>query len=267
MQNRLGATTTSYQWFTLDEALAGIAAAGFHYVELAAIRGVIQHVPLEASPARLRAVRRQINDAGLVPLSLSGHSDLTAPAGQDDACRALDLCAELGIGLLNTAVGGAFNDHEDEAAFLAGIPALAEYAARRQVVIGLEIHGTLTGTGRQTRTLIEKVDHPAVRINYDTANSEYFAGLPVLEDIEPTLPYLAHCHLKDKIGGKGDWNFPALGEGHIDFAALLSVLERAGYTGPFSVEVEFQAEAQPSLGEVNAAMAQSRRYLASLGLT
>lgn len=267
MQNRLGANTGSYHHYSLPTALEGIAAAGYRYVELAAIPGVIEHVPLGADDRTLHGVHRQLNAFGLIPISLSAHSDLTTPAGQQDARRALNLCERLGLGIMNTAVGGPFNETEDEAAFLSGIHSLADDAAARQVVIGIEIHGTLTGSGRKTRTLIEKVNHPAVRINYDTANSEYFGGIPVEIDLPDALPLVAHCHLKDKVGGAREWDFPALGEGHVDFEKLLVMFERAGYSGPFSVEVEFQGGEGPPLEAIHQAMQRSREHLAQFGLT
>ena len=266
MQNRLGANTGSYHRYPLTDALAGIAAAGYCYVELAAIPGVVEHVPLGASDRALNGIVRQLNDFGLIPISLSAHSDLTTPAGQQDARRALYLCERLGIGIMNTAVGGAFNESEDEAAFLGGIHALADEAAGRRVVIGIEIHGTLTGSGRLTRDLIEKVDHPAVRINYDTGNSEFFSGVPVELDLPDALPLVAHCHLKDKLGGARVWDFPALGAGHVDFEKLFALFEHAGYTGPFSVEVEFKEGEEPALETVNRAMKQSRDHVAQFGL-
>ena len=266
MQNRLGANTGSYHRYGLPAALEGIAAAGYRFVELAAIPGVIEHVPLGADQRTLNGVMRQLNASGLIPISLSAHSDLTTPAGQQDARRALDLCERLGIGIMNTAVGGAFNENEDEGAVLGGIHALADAAATRQVVIGIEIHGTLTSTGRATRNLIEKVNHPAVRINYDTANSEYFGGVPVEIDLPDALPLVAHCHLKDKVGSGREWNFPALGEGHVDFGKLLAMFKRADYTGPFSVEIEFQGGEGPALETIHRAMKQSREHLAKFGL-
>ena len=267
MHNRLGANTGSYHRYRLTDALEGIAAAGYRCVELAAIQGVVEHVPLGADDRTLNGVVRQLNDIGLIPISLSAHSDLTTPAGQHDARRALNLCERLGIGILNTAVGGAFNEFEDEAAFLGGIQALADEAAARQVVIGIEIHGTLTGSGRLTRRLIEKVNHPAVRINYDTGNSEFFSGVPVEVDLPDALPLVAHCHLKDKLGGERVWDFPALGAGHINFEKLLAMFEHAGYPGPFSVEVEFKQGEEPALETIHQAMRQSREHLAKFGLS
>ena len=266
MHNRLGAHTGSYHRHGLATALEGIATAGYRYVELAAIPGVVEHVPLGADERAISGVLRQLNAASLIPLSLSAHSDLTTPSGQADARRGLRLCEQLGIGIMNTAVGGPSNEDENEAAFLRGIHGLADEAAARQVVIGIEIHGTLTGTGLKTRLLIEKVNHPAVRINYDTANSEYFAGVPAEADLPEALPLVVHCHLKDKVGGRREWNFPALGQGHINLGKLLGLFEQTSYTGPFSVEVEFQGGDGPPLEVIHQAMKQSRDHLAQFGL-
>jgi L-ribulose-5-phosphate 3-epimerase len=67
-------------------------------------------------------------------------------------------------------------------------------------------------------------------------------------------------------GGKGDWDFPAIGEGHVDFARVLEILRGTGYDGPYSVEVEFDGH-WPALDAVTAAMRASREALEPLGLS
>jgi L-ribulose-5-phosphate 3-epimerase len=265
-RNKLAANSGSYHSNSLDEALRGIAAAGFQYVELTAIRGVVEHVPLNANDSGLAEIKRMIAGAGLRASSLSGHSDLTTGAGIKDGLLALDLCERLGITIMNTAVGGPFNDDEDESAFLKGIDDFANQAARRGVKIGIEIHGTLTGTGEKTTKLIEKVNHPNVGINYDTANCEYFAGVRAEDDLRHALPFVVHCHIKDTVGGYRTWNFPAIGQGRVDFQNLLAQFDAAHYSGPFSVELEFQGEPYPPLSEINRAMKQSHEFLTALGL-
>jgi len=267
MQNRLGANTGSYYHHPVEQALEGIAAAGFRYVELAAIRGVVEHVPLYAGDNELKSIRDMSRRIGLTPVSLSGHSDLTQEAGIADARECMRICERLDIAILNTAVGGAFNEDEDESAFLANIQGLASEAQAMGITIALEIHGSLTGTGAKTRALVEKVKHPSVRINYDTANCEYFAGVRAEDDLPQALPFLAHCHLKDTAGGFRNWNFPALGEGTVDFAKLFGIFQRANYAGPFTVEIEFQGEPWPPDEEVNRAMAVSYTYLNRFGLS
>ena len=266
MQNKLGAHSGSYQPYRLEDALHGIASAGFRYVELSSIRGVVEHVPLDGGDGELSGVRKNLEFTGLTPVSLSGHSDLTAESGIRDASLALHLCNQLGIPILNTAVGGAFNEQEDEGAFLSNMEGLAAEAEKMGVVIAIEIHGTLTATGAKTRRLVDKVGHPSVRINYDTANCEYFAGVGAEQDLPDAFPLVAHCHLKDHIGGQREWNFPAIGKGTINFARLLGLFREAGYAGPFTVELEFQGEPWPALDAVTNAMVESCRHLRSLGL-
>ena len=64
-KNRLGGHTNSYHPYSIEEALTGIAAAGFKYVELSAVRGWAEHVPLEADGKTLGHIQRLINQLGL----------------------------------------------------------------------------------------------------------------------------------------------------------------------------------------------------------
>jgi hypothetical protein len=48
LPNKLGANLTSYCAFELEPALEGVAAAGYRYVELTSIRGVVEHVSPDA---------------------------------------------------------------------------------------------------------------------------------------------------------------------------------------------------------------------------
>ena len=79
-----------------------------------------------------------------MPLSLSGHSDLTTKDGLKDGLRAVDLCERIGIEIMNTAIGGHYSESEDEEAFMGNIHELADYAAARDVLLGIEIHGEIT---------------------------------------------------------------------------------------------------------------------------
>ncbi|MEQ8701451.1 MAG: hypothetical protein RLO48_18895 [Bauldia litoralis] len=47
-RNQVAGNTNSYHSYSLNEALEDIAGAGFRYVELSALRGWTEHVPLGA---------------------------------------------------------------------------------------------------------------------------------------------------------------------------------------------------------------------------
>jgi sugar phosphate isomerase/epimerase len=266
--NRLAGHVGSYHTYSLEEALEGIAAAGFRYVELSAVRGWNEHVLLESDARSLSKLQRMLNTLGLIPVSLSGHSDLTTKDGLELGRQALNLCDRMGIALMNTAIGGHYSEQEDETAFMANIGALADHAAERDVMIGLEVHGEITRSGAKAVAMIQRINRPNVRVNYDTANVEFYDnGTKAVDDLPIAVPYLISCHIKDHIGGAREWNFPAPGEGAVDFVRILRIMQAGGYTGPLSVEIEFTSAGFPALSEINRSMKSGHDYLVGLGLS
>ena len=267
MNNILAGHTNSYHTYGLDEALEGIAQAGFKYVELSAVRGWTEHVPLEATDAQLAEIQAKLHRLGLKAASLSGHSDLTTADGVANGKKAVDLTQKLGLSIMCTAIGGHYSEDEDKSAFMGYVHDLADYAAARGITLALEVHGDIMASGQMSVPLIQQINRDNVRINYDTANCVFYGGVEAVDDLVGLGPYLAHCHLKDTGGGKRDWNFPAVSEGRLDFAAILKRLEEENFTGPLSVEIEFSGEPWPSLAEVNRSMKVSYEHLKGLGLS
>jgi len=263
MAKPLAGHTNSYHTYSHDEALQGIAEAGYRAVELSAVPGWTEHVDLDGDQAELR---RTLEGYGLEPVSLSAHSDLTTADGLEHGIKAVRWAAEFGIPVVNTAVGGHQSADENESAFLANIGALADEAERAGIKVGLEIHGDIMASGAITLPLLEKIGRDSVGINYDTANVVYYSGDTPVEDIPKVADRLVHVHLKESLGGKGVWNFGAIGTGDVDFAEVLRLLRESGFDGPYSVEIEFTGEPWPPLAEVTEAMRRSREHLASLGL-
>jgi L-ribulose-5-phosphate 3-epimerase len=262
----LAGHTGSYYSYSAEEAVAGIAAAGFRHVELTAVPGAVEHVDVHGDGADTRAL---LDTYGLDAVSISGHSILTTQEGLDHGLAVVRWADGFGIPIVNTAVGGHAPDTEEsEDAFLANIGTLADAAAAVGITIALEIHGDLMASGARSRPLLERIGHDAIKVNYDTANVEYYAGVSAADDIGTIADQVAHVHLKDARGGQGDWDFPAIGEGHVDFERVLEVLREAGYDGPYSVEIEFTGTVPwPPLEEVNAAMRTSYETLTRLGLS
>src|SRR5665811_770326 len=97
MADRLAVSTNSYHSYSLEQALAGIAGAGYTSVELSSVPGWTEHVLRDASDAELDAVKRQVADAGLDAISMSGHSDLASDDGIAAFRKALRIAGHLGI--------------------------------------------------------------------------------------------------------------------------------------------------------------------------
>jgi L-ribulose-5-phosphate 3-epimerase len=263
MQNPLAGHTNTYHTYGLEEALEGIAGAGYRHVELTAVPGWTEHVRLNGSDE----LRRQLDAHGLTPVSISAHSDLTTREGLEHGVKAVRWAADYGIPIVNTAIGGHASQDEDERAFLQNIGELADVAEQGGVVVALEIHGDIMASGAKSLPLLERIGRDSIKVNYDTANVEFYSGDLAVDDLEQVARHLAHVHLKDTTGGKGNWNFPALGTGTVDFARVFEILQRTGYSGPYSVELEFQGEPWPPLADVNEAMRRSYEHLRGLGLS
>src|ERR687883_1435419 len=125
MANPLAGHTNSYHTYGFDEALAGIAAAGYRHVELSAVPGWTEHLSLDDDAAD---VRRKLDGYGLEPVSLSAHSDLTTREGLEHGIKAVRWAAAYGIPIVNTAVGGHQSADENESAFLANVGEVADAA-------------------------------------------------------------------------------------------------------------------------------------------
>jgi L-ribulose-5-phosphate 3-epimerase len=260
--NELAGHTNTYHTYGFEDALRGIANGGYSYVELSAVPGWTEHVDLDTPPAE---VRRVLDEYGLQAVSLSAHSDLTTREGLEHGIKGVRWAAEYGLPIVNTAVGGHQSADENEQAFLGNVGKLADAAEEAGVVVGLEIHGDIMASSDVTLPLLEKIGRDSIKVNYDTANVEFYSGDKAVDDLPKIVPQLVHVHLKDTTGGKGNWNFPAIGTGTVDFGRVLQILCDGGYSGPYSVELEFQGEPWPPLGQVDEAMRQSYEHLRSVG--
>ena len=266
MPDRLAASTNSYHAQTLEDALAGMAAAGLTSVELVSVPGWTEHVRRDATDDELDQVQRLLDQHGLAAVSLSGHSDLVSDDGVAAFRQALRLCRVLDIPLITTSTGGHADtssgslDAQREA-FLARIGPLADEAAADGISICLETHGGLLATGAMSADLVRRIAKSNVGINYDPGNVIFYGDTRPEGDINTALDFITHLHVKDQIGGVGVWNFPTVGTGEVGWEAIFGALDTASFTGPCSIELEFQGEPWPPLDEINRAMADSVQYL------
>ena len=132
MADRLAASTNTYHSYSLEEALDGIAAAGFTSVELTSVPGWTEHVRRDADDAEIQRVKDLLAQYGLTAVSLSGHSDLVSDEGVAEFRKALDLARKLGITKITTSTGGHDDTSERQSRGAArGVPGAHRPARRR----------------------------------------------------------------------------------------------------------------------------------------
>ena len=232
-------STICFKPYSLDEALAGLAAAGFENVEIGAVKDFLEHLdPDDLGPATIASTRSLLEVHGLRVVSMSGHAPLHLELGHDRLRRVLHAGAELGILVLNTFTGDA--ETEDErAAFFENVREIADEAKELGIALCIETDSNLMPTAEVGLRILDEIGRPDVGINYDPGNVVYYAGVSPEDDIKHALGLLGHVHLKDKRGGKDVFDFPPLGEGELDVESLLRDLSGSGFAGPVSLEIEY----------------------------
>lgn len=260
MKNVVGVMSSTYVHYGLEEALEGIASAGFKYVELATIPGMMDHVFFDTSDPRISG--KLCKEYGLTLLAIGAHERLMKEDAMETFKTCIDIAHELGVHYITTGTGDV-ESADDRERFYKEISLLGEYAAKRDVNICLEIHGDWLSNGRAGAEIVKKIGMRNIKINYDTANTVFYGNTRPEEDIKNALDCLGYVHLKDKRGGYKVWDFPALGEGEIKFNPILEVLR--DYDGPIAVEIEFDGKERP-LAEINGAVKKSYKFLQGFGL-
>lgn len=268
--------------------LAEIARLGFDGIELA--DDWVNVYALD-EPG-LRALGAEVAAAGLaMPAFNALRKSVTVPAvaaaNRGRLLRAVEVCAALGIGLLNVSLSpepvplglteedllgrpdppaGSWqadaDDYRRAAEFLRD---LAGRAAAVGIRLSLELHqNSLLDTADGLLRLLDLIDRPNVGANPDLANA-YWAYERPPEPWEATLakllPRTNHVHVKNlrrlHLPGRSYFLLTPLDEGDIDYRRVLAMLSGAGYDGPIVVE-----GAGP--GDALAILARGREYLAQL---
>ena len=270
MNRIIAVNSNCYHGFSIEEAIEGIAAAGFHYIELTATKGWTEHVFPDQSFERLLAVKDMLDRYGLKSFAMSGHCNLMDTARISDFVKNIRLAAFFGCDYIVSSIGEAHlkdNAVADNETVARHIAALVPYLEQYGLTLVLETHGKEHGTGRVLAEIVRLVGSERVKINYDTANVIFYGGVDPCEDIKTCIGDVAYVHIKDKAGADDVWDFPALGKGRVDFPGFFGELEAAGNNSPLSIEIEFTAKGPKDLNEVNQAVRDSAAYLLAQGFT
>ncbi|MBI9108500.1 MAG: sugar phosphate isomerase/epimerase [Spirochaetales bacterium] len=241
MKHIAGVSTNTYHGFSLEQALDGISAAGFSYVELTEVKGWTEHVSASMTDAELAELKEMLEKRGLKAFALSGHCDLMDDDRLKDFTRNIELAGRLGCDFIVSSAGEAHFGKDKgtmDELLIENLRRIVPECKKHRVKLVIEVHGEY-GTGAQLKTVIDAVDSQWVKINYDTANVVFYGKKLPDEDIKTCSQAVGYVHLKDKAGAMDEWNFPAPGKGDLKLIETIEYLEGSGYGGPLSVEIEF----------------------------
>ena len=226
------------QWFPQDDWEAEFflaPAVGIDFIELIAERDHNPANPLwsKAGHDRLRALaatnrlslRAFCNDY-IIDHALIGSKEVL-----DQNFRLIDQGAKLGCEKLILPLF----EHSELSAdnmgdYVAPLRAIADRAQAGGITVCLE---TILDGG-QLIALLDKLDHPAIAVVYDTGNRVAF-GHDLPADIRLLADRIAHVHIKDKNAANAN---VLLGTGLVNFQAVFEALADIGYDGAYTFETQ-----------------------------
>jgi sugar phosphate isomerase/epimerase len=252
---RISYCTWGMMHVDIEEAIPAIAGIGYQGIELAVTpRWPTELYSLDA--AKKKRISQLLDEHNLVLSAVAGHTSMCEldPAKNEANMQRLrdtiDLAAELRQEgeqpVVASLAGGREDDWEDKKDLVAErVFELGDHAAGRGVILGVEPHcGTVLDLPDKVLWLMETVNHPAVRINFDISHFD-IRGIGIDECVPQMAPWSVHTHVKDQRGVYPNHEFLTPGSGPFDFVHYLTAMHEAGYTGFIGMEVSVMVQRKP----------------------
>jgi len=210
----------------------------FEYLAYEHMAGLgLRHVEIVVpKPDELAATRAELARWGLTPSSMHGECDVQRADVAEQVAAQLPTLAQFGCRTLFVSVKAGETPRD---VVYGRLREAGEVARQHGVTIVLETHPDLVTNAEVALATMRGVNHPNVRINYDTANIYFYnQGIDGVAELRRIVEFVAAVHLKDTSGGYRAWHFPALGRGVVNFPEIFRVLDAAGFAGPCTLEIE-----------------------------
>jgi sugar phosphate isomerase/epimerase len=234
----------------LAPALDVCEELGIRAVELRTLDGVSV---VDHTPEVLRAVRQELDDRGFDACAIASPflkcDRADDPLVQDRVLeRALQAAAIVSAPVVRAF---AYWREPDPSQALSELGDVLSRAASRAgdagVTLALENeHECNVATSAEARAALDATASADVRLIWDPGNAAMLdpAAFTALGGLEAISDRVAHVHLKD-VTRSGSWT--RVGDGIVDFAALLPYLAGAGYAGYLSFETHYRRDGSGEL--------------------
>jgi len=197
-----------------------------------------------------------------------GGADIRTRAGLELTEQRIRFAARWFAAKICVSGAGQPADASERQTTIAHLRQLGDVAGECGVTLALETHKGPTQNALAMLALMKDVDHPHVRLNFDTGNIGYYnRGADPCDELEKVQHLVRNVHLKDNRGGFEEWYFPAVGDGGaVDCARVREILDGVGFTGPYTIEIEgIGGEPEPGLKMRQERVSRSVEHLRSCG--
>ena len=269
--------TNSYGAEGVWTAVEKIKAAGINHLELA-LRGhdfgglVIPESAVITEKADDATAQSFCDHLARHEVKVSGcnvgGADLRTREGVELTLRRIRFAARWFAVPVVISGAGQPTNFEERRAVIASLRQMGDAASEHGMTVALETHKGPTQNAEAMLAIIDDVDHPQVRLNFDTGNIAYYnRGFDPADELEKVKHLIRNVHVKDSRGGFEDWYFPAVGDGGaVDFVRIRRIFDGVGFLGPYTIEIEgIGGEAEPGPEARQDRIARSVRHLRASG--
>lgn len=238
-----------------ERRLEKAKALGFDYVEISIDEEDSRLERLYWSEKQIEQLRRGCYEAGIPILSMCLSAHRRFPFGSADPekrekardimGRAIDFAAAMGIRVIQLAGYDVYYEPstpQSAERFLEGVQWAARAAARKQVMLAMEIMDVPFLNSITKNTLYEaRVRSPWYRVYPDLGNLSAWPENDVSRELSLGIGSIVAVHLKDTVpvtdSFPGKFKRVPFGSGCVDFSRDFALLESLGYCGPYMVEM------------------------------
>jgi sugar phosphate isomerase/epimerase len=230
----IGCFNRPWAKWSVDDALDGMAAAGFKVIGLLTRTKNDPLIAPEATPEYLAGLKQKIASRGLKAnmAAIRSRHDIPTKDSIRDVRMQIDNAKRLNLEYLMSFGVDKPGDYESYYQVMADA---AAYAQDNGIKIVLKPHGGGSGAAEEILRCIAKVKHPNFKVWYDAWNIIHYTGKDPVAELEPIAQYVTGFCAKDcgKLKGEVMIQF---GNGKVDFIAVFRKLKAAGFNGPVMIE-------------------------------
>jgi L-ribulose-5-phosphate 3-epimerase len=230
----IGCFNRAWTNWSYDEALDGIAAAGYKLTGLlSGHRGEV-FTASSATPEYLEGLKKRIAQRGLAVNVTAIHFRPETPLEDNlaDLHKQIENAARLELKFMLTFGVDKPDHYENFYRLMADAAAQGE---KRGLQIVMKPHGGASGASEEILRCLNKVGHANFKIWYDAGNIIYYTGKDPVIELEAVARQVSGFCAKDCPGPKGEV-MSQFGTGKVDFKAVFAKLKSVGFNGPILVE-------------------------------
>lgn len=239
------ANTWCYRDESRETAFRSLERLGFAGVEIIA-HGPCYHADTLDTTAERAVLLNLLRELNLEVVALSPSTEYLVFDTEkrrrmvEHTMAVTDMAMAYGTKLVRIFAGGdvPMDRKKDECieAVIKGLRPCVDYAESEGAVLAVESHGKFGTDLEALVTILNEIKSPSLGITLDTSN---FAvnGVNPLDAIKAFGNRIYHTHLKDSVLGP-EQRGAALGEGSLDFEAILKALAANQYQGVLCLEYE-----------------------------